>query len=286
MLVTMNEVLKYASEKNCAIGSFNTPTLENLWAVIDAATKKNVPVIIMHAELHEPIAPLNIIGPVMVLLAKLAKVPVCVHLDHGENLEYIEKALKLGFTSVMYDGSLKPYEENMINTKKCVEMAKVFGASVEAEIGILGGRESLDSNKVYKSEDLYTDPLLAKKFVEDTKIDALACSFGTAHGIYKTTPKLDFERLVKIHELIQIPVVMHGGSGVSQKDYVHAIECGVRKINYYSYSAREGVYATKEILEKNKNLTFYHEIAFAAKERMEKDVLRAMNVFYDKKIND
>lgn len=282
MLVTMNEVLKYAEEHNCAVGSFNTPTLENLWAVIDAAEKKNVPVIIMHAELHEPIAPLSLIGPIMVLVAKNSKVPVCVHLDHGEHLEYIEKALKLGFTSVMYDGSLLPYDINMNNTKKCVEMAKKYGASVEAEIGILGGRESLDSKKITKQEDMYTDPELAKRFVEDTKIDALACSFGTAHGIYKVKPKLDFDRIIKIKELTNLPVVMHGGSGVSKEDYVKAIECGVRKINYYSYSAREGLYAAIDLTKENKDLTFYHEIAFAAKEAMEKDVAKAIKVFNDK----
>lgn len=282
MLVTMNEVLKYAEEHNCAVGSFNTPTLENLWAVIDAAEKKNVPVIIMHAELHEPIAPLSLIGPIMVLVAKNSKVPVCVHLDHGEHLEYIEKALKLGFTSVMYDGSLLPYDINMNNTKKCVEMAKKYGASVEAEIGILGGRESLDSKKITKQEDMYTDPELAKRFVEDTKIDALACSFGTAHGIYKVKPKLDFDRIIKIKELTNLPIVMHGGSGVSKEDYVKAIECGVRKINYYSYSGREGLYAAIDLIKENKDLTFYHEIAFAAKEAMEKDVVKAIKVFNDK----
>lgn len=282
MLVTMNEVLHYAEEKNIAIGSFNTPTLENISAVIEAAEERNVPVILMHAELHEPIAPLSVIGPVMVLMAKNSKVPVAVHLDHGEHLEYIQKALELGFTSVMYDGSLQPYDINMTNTKKCVEMAKTFGASVEAEIGILGGRESLDSKVIHKQEDLYTDPLLAKRFVDDTGIDALACSFGTAHGIYKTTPKLDFERVKKIRELTSLPLVMHGGSGVSKVDYVKAIECGVRKINYYSYAAREGVNATKKLIEENKSLTFYHEIAFVAKEAMKDDVGKAMDVFYFK----
>lgn len=285
MLVTMNEVLKYAEERKIAIGSFNTPTLENLWAVIEAAEKRNVPVIVMHAELHEPIAPLSVIGPIMVLMAKRASVPVCVHLDHGEHLEYVQKALELGFTSVMYDGSLKPYEENVANTRKCVEMASKYGASVEAEIGILGGRESLDSKKIVKQEDLYTDPDLAKRFVEDTHIDALACSFGTAHGIYKVKPKLDFERIKKIHELVNLPNVMHGGSGVSREDYVKAIEYGVRKINYYSYSAREGVFATKRLLEENRDLTFFHEIAFAAKEAMEKDVGKAMDTFYFKKVD-
>ena len=286
MLVTMNEALEIAERKNIAIGSFNTPTLENLWAVLEAAESMDVPVIIMHAELHEPIAPLSFIGPIMVLAASRSKAKVCVHLDHGEHLSYIKQALDLGFTSVMYDGSLLPYEENVRNTKECVRMAKEKGASVEAEIGILGGRESLDSKKQRKQEDLYTDPLLAKRFVDDTKIDALACSFGTAHGIYKSKPKLDFARIERIRELTGLPIVMHGGSGVSQEDYVKAIECGVRKINYYSYSAREGTLEARKILSENPDLVFYHEVAFAAKEAMKKDVLRAMKVFYEKKVNE
>lgn len=283
MLATLKEVLAYAEEKNCAIGAFNVPTLENIQAVINAAEKRNVPVILMHAELHEPVAPLSVLGPVMIAMAKNSLVPVCVHLDHGEHLSYIEKALDLGFTSVMYDGSLKPYDENRSNTVSCVEMARKRGADVEAEIGILGGRESLDSVHIEKQEDLYTDPELAKRFVDDTKIDALACSFGTAHGIYKTTPKLDFERLKTIQSLVKIPLVMHGGSGVSKEDYVKVMECGVRKINYYSYAAREGVYATKKLIRDNPNLTFYHEIAFAAEKAMEEDVGKAMDVFYFKK---
>ena len=185
----------------------------------------------------------------------------------------------------MYDGSSLDYETNVQNTKICVEMAKKYNASVEAEIGILGGRESLGSKKILKKEDMYTDPLLAKRFVEDTKIDALACSFGTAHGIYKETPKLDFERLSLIHKLTGLPIVMHGGSGVNKKDYVEAINRGVRKINYYSYMGREGVIATRKYLQEFDNITFYHEIAFNAKEAMKKDVLRALKVFTEKIID-
>ncbi len=284
MIVTMNEILKYAEENNIAIGAFNTPTLESLIAVLEASEEKNVPVIIMHAELHEPIAPLHIIGRVMVELAKNSKVKVCVHLDHGEHLDYIKEALELGFSSVMYDGSLLPYEENVKNTRICVEMAKKYNASVEAEIGVLGGRESAQTKAITKKEDLYTDPELAKRFVLDTNIDALACSFGTAHGIYKETPKLDFERLETIHKETKLPIVMHGGSGVSPKDYIEAINRGVRKINYYSYMAREGVYATREYVIKDKDIVFYHDIAFNAKEAMKKDVLRALNIFYFKEI--
>ncbi len=279
MLVNLNYVLDYAKANDVAIGSFNTPNLENMIAVISAAESLNVPVIIMHAQCHEEYAPLDIVGPIMLLMAKNAKVPVCVHLDHCEDLTYLKRAIDLGFTSVMIDASSKPYDENVYLTKEAVKLAHAKNVSVEAEIGILGGREAGDSKPLSK-EEMYTDPLLAKRFVEDTKIDALACSFGTAHGIYKVKPELDFERISKISELCKLPLVMHGGSGVSHEDYKKAIKRGVRKINYYSYMAKEGVMAAREIV--NTDITFYHEIASYATLKMKEDVLKAMKVFYNK----
>ena len=118
MLINLVEILKLAEEKKCAIGAFNTPNLECIRAVLDAAEKLNVPVILMHAQIHEPVAPLSVIGPVMIQAARAAKVPVCVHLDHGETLDYLQQALDIGFTGIMYDGSTLPYAENLANTKK------------------------------------------------------------------------------------------------------------------------------------------------------------------------
>ena len=280
MLVTLNEVLEIAEKNEYAIGAFNTPNLENLMAVIHAASELNVPVIISHAQLHEKIAPLSDIGPIMLTVAKNATIPVCVHLDHGENLEYLQRALTMGFTSVMYDGSLLPYEENVENSKRVVAMAAKSGASVEAEIGVMAGREA-GGEADGEAEDRYTDPDLAQKFAKETGIDALAASFGTVHGIYKSKPKLDFERVARIKELTGIPLVMHGGSGVSPEDYKTAISKGVRKINYYSYMANAGVNAAKDLLE-SQEVTFYHEIAEVAQKAMYADVMKAMRVFYHK----
>ncbi len=277
MLVTLTEILEIAEDKECAIGSFNTPNLTSVLAVIKAAESIDVPVIISHAELHEEVAPLEDIGPVMLLMAKNAKVPVCVHLDHGESLSYIEKALEIGFTSVMYDGSLLSYEENVKNTQAAVEMARAHNASIEAELGILGGREA-GSKDTKSYEDLYTDPIVAKKFVDETGIDALAASFGTAHGLYKKKPNLDFGRVEKIYDLCKVPLVMHGGSGVSPEDYRKAISKGVRKINYYSYMANAGVKAVKEFLSEE-DVVFYHDIDRVAQEKMMADALTAMKVF-------
>lgn len=276
MLVNLEYVLKIAEEKNCAIGSFNTPNLENMIAVISAAEELNVPVIIMHAQCHEEYAPLDIVGPIMLLMAKRAKVPVCVHLDHCEDLNYLKRAIDMGFTSVMIDASSLPYDENVKMTKEAVCLAHPKNISVEAEIGVLGGREA-GNQKPLTKEEMYTDPDLAKKFVDDTNIDALACSFGTAHGIYKVKPELDFDRIQRINKLCNLPLVMHGGSGVSSEDYVKAIKCGVRKINYYSYMSREGVYAAREILKKD--ITFYHELASYATSKMKEDVIRALKIF-------
>lgn len=281
MLVNLEKVLEIAKEKNIAIGSFNTPDLENMMAVISTAEKYDVPVIIMHAQLHEEVVPMNIIGPVMITMAKNAKVPVCVHLDHCEDLEYLYRALELGFTSVMFDGSLLPYEENVAKTKLAVAKAKLYNANVEAEIGVLGGREAGSSDTSTKIEDMYTDPDLAKQFVDETKIDALAASFGTAHGFYKSKPKLDFDRIEKISKLIDIPLVMHGGSGVSPEDYLKSIDRGVRKVNYYSYMARAGVDGVKDYLENNE-VSFYHELANAAIESMSINVDKAIKVFSKK----
>ena len=253
MLATLNEVMEIAEQKKIALGSFNTPNLESLRAVTEAAEELDLPVIIQFAQCHESLIPLQMIGSMMVEAARKAAVPVCVHLDHGETLEYLRQALDIGFTGVMYDGSVLPYEENLANTKKVVEMAKRTGASVEAELGSMGKRESGagDGTGDKDTTKIYTDPDQAAVFVRETGIDALACSFGTTHGIYLTEPRLDFEVVRKVREKTSnIPVVMHGGSGVSAEDYHKAVEAGVRKINYFTYMDKSGGTAVREYLEK------------------------------------
>lgn len=242
MLVTLKEILNLCEARKCAVGSFNTPNLESIMAVIGAAEELNVPVIIQHAEVHESIMPLSVIGPIMLEMAKKAKVPVAVHIDHGETVEYIYRALNMGFTSVMFDGSTQSFEENTANTQLVVSLAAKTGASVEAEIGCMGKRETGtgSAGNGNDPDKIYTDPNLAKEFVEKTGIDALACSFGTTHGVYISEPKLDFSVIEKVRAKTGIPVVMHGGSGVSKEDFRTAIQKGVRKVNYYTYMAIAG----------------------------------------------
>ncbi len=272
MLVTLKQILADAEKGKYAVGSFNTPNMTSLRAVIGAAEELNRPVIIMHAQVHEEmgLCKMEEIAPVMLMFAERAKVPVCVHLDHGTDLDYVKKGFELGFTSVMYDGSVLPTEENVKNTKEAVQAAKKTGASVEAEIGSMGAREGGDGG----SASIYTDPDAAVKFVADTGIDALACAFGTVHGFYKETPKLDFERLSEIYSRIDVPIVMHGGSGVSEKDYREVIKRGVRKVNYYTYMAKAGGEAIS-----NKEYAQFHDALLDAEKAMKENVKAAIGIF-------
>ncbi len=283
MLVTLKEMMEIAEEKKIAVGAFNASGLEAIEAEIAAAQELNLPIIIQFAQCHEPWVPLATIGPIMVALAKKATVPVCVHLDHGETLEYLEEALKIGFTGIMFDGSVLPYEENVANTKKAVEMAKKYGASVEAELGSMGKRESGDGDaSVQDDTKIYTDPEQAAKFIEETGIDALACSFGTTHGIYLTKPKLDFDIVKSVREKTnQIPVVMHGGSGVSKENFRKAVESGVRKINYFTYMDKAAGHAAVEYVKglEEGAPAFFSSIFIAARQAMKEDVMAAMKVF-------
>ena len=273
MLATLNEVLEIAQARNCAVGSFNTPNLESVQAVISAAEELGEPVILMHAQVHEEMGLIRMedIVDVMLLKAEKASVPVCVHLDHGTDVDYVKRGMELGFTSVMYDGSTLPLVENYDNTCTVVELAHRLGISVEAEVGSMGVREGGEGG----GESIYTDPSEAKAFVEKTGIDALACAFGTAHGLYLKQPKLDFDRLAEIRRIVDVPLVMHGGSGVSEENYRIAIATGIRKINYYSYMAKAGGTAVDALADR----TFFHDIAVAAQQGMREDVIKAMRVF-------
>ena len=275
MLVTLKEILKIAEARKIAIGSFNTPNLTSLKAILSAAEELGEPVILMHAQVHEQmgLCRMDEVAPIMLMMADRATVPVCVHLDHGEDLDYVHRGLKLGFTSVMYDGSAGDEALNYVNTSLAVSLAARYGASVEAEIGSMGARESGESGE--SDESIYTDPDEAKRFVEETGIDALACAFGTAHGVYLKQPKLDFPRLERIKSLVSVPLVMHGGSGVSHEDYRRVIDLGIRKINYYTYMAKAGAAAVDALGER----AYFHDMEVAAMAGMKKDVQSAMAVF-------
>ena len=278
MLAGLKEVVEIGKKKNIAIGSFNTPNLECLLAVLGAAEELDVPVIIAHAQCHEEVAPIDKIGPVMVELAKRSKVKVCVHLDHGEDFDYCKRAIELGFTSVMIDYSTLTYEENVKGTKEVVDFAHANGVEVEAELGALPQREGGGESTVADPADLYTKPELVPDFLSKTGVDALAIAFGTAHGIYKTKPVLNMDIITKVRELTDLPLVMHGGSGVSDEGFKKAIENGIRKINYYSYMSKAGYMAAKALIESGKT-NYLHDVEYAAMQAMKEDVKKAIKIF-------
>lgn len=289
MLVSLKELMQDAQEKGYAVGAFNAVNLEALTAIIAAAEETGKGVILNHAEVHFPLMPLEIIGPIMVDMAKKAKVPVCVHLDHGNSLESCMKAIRLGFSSVMLDVSGDDYEENVAQTALICRLAHSVGVTVEAELGHIfqsdigvgeaGEQETAESFE--NIEDVYTDPDLAKNFVERTGVDALAIAFGTAHGVYKIKPKLDLERIKRIKEKIDVPFVMHGGSGLTKEEFQTAIKNGIRKINYYTYMSLAGGRAVKAFIDskqEGENI-FYHDIPLIAIEAMKENVKEAIQIF-------
>lgn len=227
MLVNMRDLLKDAQNGNYAVGSFSVANMEMVLGVLKAAEELNAPVILQIAEVRLKQSPLELIGPLMVAAAENAKTPVAVHFDHGKTEEKIGLALELGFTSVMFDGSHLPLDENIAQTKKIMAIAQEYDAAVEAEIGCVGGSED-------GSEDIAincTKPDDAVRFVNETGVDALAIAIGNAHGNYKSTPKLRFDILEKCAELVDTPLVLHGGTGISPEDFVKCSKTGIKKIN-------------------------------------------------------
>lgn len=277
MIASLKEVIAISKKNGRAVGSFNTPNLECLLAVLGAAEKLNVPVIIAHAQCHEEVAPLQKVGPVMVELAKRSGVPVCVHLDHGENFDYCKQAIGLGFTSVMIDYSTLPYEDNVKGTAEVVAYAHARGVDVEAELGALPQREG-GGESAADPTALYTRPELVPDFLARTGVDALAIAFGTAHGIYKTTPVLNLDIIDEVRKKTDIPLVMHGGSGISHEVYRDVIRRGINKINYYTYMSYAGYAAAKELTQTNPT-GFFHDMALHAQKAMEENALATLKVF-------
>lgn len=226
-LVKMKDLLRRAEEKNIGCGAFSVGNMEMVRGAIRAVEELDTPIILQIAEVRLKNSPLHLMGPMMVQAAKEAKVDVAVHLDHGLTFETVDKALELGFTSVMLDASTLPFEENIARVKAVVEKARKYGATVEAELGLVGGSEDGSCDHGIRC----TDPDDAVVYARETGIDALAVAIGNAHGNYPVAPTLAFDVLEKIHEKVDIPLVLHGGSGITDKDFQKAISLGIRKVN-------------------------------------------------------
>lgn len=228
MLVNLKEILEDAKNKKYAVGHFNMLNLEMARGIIEAAEEEKSPLILGVAEVHFPLIPFEYASIIMKHIAENAKVPVCLHLDHSTKFETVLRAIKAGFTSVMYDGSSLPYEENIKNTIEVTKVAHPLNVSVEAELGHVG----LGSNaNDYGSDELYTKPNEAVDFIEKTKVDALAVAIGTAHGKYIKKPVLDITRLDKIYAVSPKPLVLHGGSGLTDDDFKETVKHGISKVN-------------------------------------------------------
>lgn len=230
MLVNLNAVLADAQKKHYAVGLFNTTDTDMLEAVISAAEETRSPVIIGTAEVLLPHGELKLIAPSVIAAAKRATVPVVVHYDHGLTFDRCMEALKLGFSSVMFDGSAGDYAKNIADTREIVRIAHAFGATVEGEIGHVGQADNEDN----AATDLYTRVDEAVEYLNATGVDALAVSIGTAHGAYKSKPKLDFDRLTDLSAALPVPLVLHGGSGLSDDDFRRSISCGIAKVNIFT----------------------------------------------------
>ena len=243
-IVNMMELIKKADREGVGVGAFNVGNMEMIMGVVQAAEETNTPVIMQIAEGRLGHSPLHIIGPAMVAAAKASSVDIAVHLDHGRSMHTIQQALDLGFTSVMYDGSSMPYKGNVENTRKVAQMAAKYGAALECEIGVVGGNEGGD----YDHKIKYTDPLDAKMFSEQSGADAMAVAIGNAHGVYASEPNLRFDILKRIQQKSALPLVLHGGSGISDADFQEAIRCGIRKVNIATASFMSTVEYAKAYL--------------------------------------
>lgn len=232
MLVNMNDVLLPAKEGHYGVGFFNAVNIEMARAVIETAEELNAPVMIGTAEVLLPAMPLERVAEYLIPMAEKASVPVCVHYDHGLTFDKCMEALKLGFTSVMYDCSTKPYADNLAGVAQMVKVCHGFGATVEGELGHVG--DNAGAGKLDKPSDYYTDPDMADDFVRKTGIDSLAIAVGNAHGDYKFPPKLDFDRITTIRDITNIPLVLHGGSGLADSDFTEAVKCGICKVNIFT----------------------------------------------------
>mgnify|MGYP005893872455 CR=1 FL=1 len=245
MLVNMRDLLADARVGGYAVGSFSVANMEMVLGVLQAAEELRAPVILQIAEVRLRQSPLELIGPLMVAAARQASVPVAVHFDHGKTEKKIGQALELGFTSVMFDGSHLPLEENIAETCRIIEMARPYGAAVEAEIGCVGGSED-------GSEEIAmhcTDPADAVRFEEETGVDALAIAIGNAHGNYKATPKLRFDILAQVAEDTHTPLVLHGGTGISPEDFRRCAQTGIQKINIATATFDSVEQTVKELAE-------------------------------------
>lgn len=276
-LVTLRDVLGKAEKGGYGIGAFNANNMEIVQAIIESAVEERSPVILQASQGAIKYAGLEYIVAMVKTAAENADVPVVLHLDHGTDFDQVMLCIRHGFSSVMFDGSKLPLEENISLTKRVMEIARAVGVSVEAELGKIGGTE--DHVSVDERDALFTDPQEAKVFVEETGVDALAVAIGTAHGVYKGEPKLDFPRLKKIKEVTDVPIVLHGSSGVPDDAIRRAVELGISKINIDTDIRQAFVGKAVAYMKENPDNIDPRKLLAPAKESAKKIIKEKMRLF-------
>lgn len=276
-LVTLKEILKGTRENGYAVGGFNFNSYEDAQGIVNGAAAKKAPVILMAS-----VGALKYIGMRQTVymaraMAESVEIPVCLHLDHAEDLPLIKECIKMGFTSVMIDASKKSYEENIRETSEIVAFAAKYGCSVEAELGRVGGKE--EQIQVSEKDAAFTDPNDVPRFVDETGLDALAIAIGTAHGFYKSEPKLDFERLEAIVKITKAPLVLHGGTGVPVEDFKKAVRLGMSKINVGTELKATYATALRDALSANPNEIDPRKFMGLVKERCSAVVQGKVEIF-------
>lgn len=274
-LVTMQELLDDAEQNGRAVGAFSVGNMEMVMGAVRAAEELRTPIILQIAEVRLPNSPLHLMGPMMLAAAKNASVDIAVHLDHGLRPETVHKALELGFTSVMFDGSQLPLQENIDIVKNVVNLAGDYGATVEAELGVVGGNEG--EGKAHQV--LCTDPADAVRFCDETGVDALAVAIGNAHGNYPRLPELRFDVLEAIHKAVSVPLVLHGGTGITPEMFRKCIQLGIRKINIATASFDALARSAKAYCDEKDGAPNYFELSGCEAEGVYENVKRHIEIF-------
>ena len=275
--MTGKELLLDAQKNKYAVGAFNVNNMETIQAIIGAAEELNSPVIIQASQGGLKYAGVEYLAALGKLAANNSKVPVALHLDHGTDFDQVMQCIRNGFSSVMIDGSRFPLDENIAFTKKVVEIAHMVGVTVEAELGKIGGTE--DHITVSEKDATFTDPQEAKRFVEETGVDYLAIAVGTAHGVYKGEPKLDYDRITEIRNIIDIPLVLHGSSGVPAESLQKAISLGICKINIDTDIRAAFATSVNEYLLANPDQIDPRKILAPGTEAMKRVIMEKMKMF-------
>ena len=276
-LVTLKEILKGTRENGYAVGAFNFNSYEDAQGIINGAVARKAPVIVMASMGAVKYIGLKTTAYMVKGMAESVDIPVCLHLDHATDHEMIKACIRAGFTSVMIDASMKSYEENIAESSAIVEYAAKFGCSVEAELGKVGGKE--DNIVVDEREAAFTNPADVPRFVKDTGLDALAIAIGTVHGFYKSEPKLDFDRLEKIATITDVPLVLHGGTGIPVEDFKKAVKLGMSKINVGTELKATYASALREVLAAKPNEIDPRKFMGAIKDKCSEVVQGKIDIF-------